>query len=598
MRWEIKTETKEVQGSKPNEIEKIKTTTKTKYITVGDIVGSAKSALGAVKNLVRTIPNFISMFKGEGNMQSANLAQTVLNIATPLATIIQGTEVYKKIMTVINVLTPIMKLVARGTGVWCSPGNAADMAQIILGTVQQILIAIITQIIIALKDWVWNFEFSFKPITESSSKLITRNLKSSGLKINNKVASSLNSNDLNLPPDGSGVDPKYADLASRLSDIYKQLGVDVTSEGTAGLVAALLIESGNKVVPTYNTAWTTIYYLKDGEGKDTSHLRQFRGSSNDCGIQYSTIENGNIVWKNSGKTDGSFCCFGKLTLSTGTIYVAGSEPFLGVNGLVNISDTEWGKDTNNHYNEDYYTYNSSKDLSLRNLNYHKIQKYKKDSKDLNTFSKNVSTSVFSPSPIKHPDGIWFSLDNGLTWTQATAGETSLNIQAEYIGGFFEYLPEDGKTATLVAASYDYNGLYYSQDGKTWKRSKVKGDGDSLTDLNHDRFVNLYDYLGEKIRITTNDIEATATVEATAYVLSFVETNNAEATATIEADIETPDGEANKKWLEINDYIHLHYADACEDTLDANNGAFWIQLKEDVYNGTYTIENAKRGDRIV
>ena len=156
MRWALKTKTEDITSAQnsnllPTQIERKTTTTKTQYITVGDIVGAASSMAGAVKNVVKTIPGYINIFKNNGDAASASLAQVALNIATPLAGIIQGAEVYKKMMNVINTLTPIMKLIARGTGVWCSPGNAADISNIVLGTVQQILVAVVTQIIIALK---------------------------------------------------------------------------------------------------------------------------------------------------------------------------------------------------------------------------------------------------------------------------------------------------------------------------------------------------------------------------------------------------------------------------------------------------------------
>ena len=202
MRWALKTKTEDITSAQnsnllPTQIERKTTTTKTQYITVGDIVGAASSMAGAVKNVVKTIPGYINIFKNNGDAASASLAQVALNIATPLAGIIQGAEVYKKMMNVINTLTPIMKLIARGTGVWCSPGNAADIANIVLGTVQQILVAVVTQIIIALKDWVWNFEFKLRDITTDSSIIITKNLKSSSARINKKVYSSLNYSTLN-----------------------------------------------------------------------------------------------------------------------------------------------------------------------------------------------------------------------------------------------------------------------------------------------------------------------------------------------------------------------------------------------------------------
>jgi len=183
MRWEIKTKTETTSDSK-----KV-ITTKKQYITIGDIIGAGKSVIGAVKNAVRQIPGWIKVFKNNGQTASANLAQTALNIATPLAAIVTGAEYYKTATNVINTLTPIMKLIARGTGIWCSPGNAADIGNIVLGTVQQLLVALVTQAIIALKDWLWNIEIPLQEITTEASYAITKNLKEASNSINKKSPS-------------------------------------------------------------------------------------------------------------------------------------------------------------------------------------------------------------------------------------------------------------------------------------------------------------------------------------------------------------------------------------------------------------------------
>ena len=113
MRWAVKTDVT-TENINATQQKKIKKTTKTQYITVGDIVAGAKSMAGAVKNIVRKVPSYRDAFKLNGDAASANLAQLCLNIATPLSAIITGAEIYKKAMNVINTLTPIMKLIARG----------------------------------------------------------------------------------------------------------------------------------------------------------------------------------------------------------------------------------------------------------------------------------------------------------------------------------------------------------------------------------------------------------------------------------------------------------------------------------------------------
>ena len=65
MRWALKTKTEDITSAQnsnllPTQIERKTTTTKTQYITVGDIVGAASSMAGAVKNVVKTIPGSVS----------------------------------------------------------------------------------------------------------------------------------------------------------------------------------------------------------------------------------------------------------------------------------------------------------------------------------------------------------------------------------------------------------------------------------------------------------------------------------------------------------------------------------------------------------
>ena len=385
MRWALKTKTEDITSAQnsnllPTQIERKTTTTKTQYITVGDIVGAASSMAGAVKNVVKTIPGYINIFKNNGDAASASLAQVALNIATPLAGIIQGAEVYKKMMNVINTLTPIMKLIARGTGVWCSPGNAADIANIVLGTVQQILVAVVTQIIIALKDWVWNFEFKLRDITTDSSIIITKNLKSSSARINKKVYSSLNYSTLNQGLDvqslsaisSGGFAPTGAqtELSKLIQQINQQAGMSATLEGQAEEIRKAIIAG---LHPAFGDSWITEYNL------DSDHLREFRGSSNNNGIQYSAVEGDKIVWKQSNKTDGSFCCFGKINKSDGTVvYLAGSAPWVYKTDLVLNTDSTWSQDSHNMYNKDYYIYDSVKDAERKNNNFHKAGKYLKE----------------------------------------------------------------------------------------------------------------------------------------------------------------------------------------------------------------------------
>ncbi len=586
MRWEIKTKTNNTVKSSTKTtqtIQRTTTTTKTQYITVGDIVGAAKSMAGAVKNIVRTIPDYIKSFKQQGNIESANLAQTCLNIATPLAAIIQGTEVYKKATTVINTLTPIVKLVARGTGVWCSPGNAADIANIVLGTVQQILIALITQAIIALKEWVWNFEFKFREISSEASTLITKNLKKAAKTLQTVASNSLNIN--NLDPESSTNYNANSETQKALNAVYNELNTMVgeptlPTGAAAALVQALLKEKGlASSTPTFGNSWVTVYSLS------STILREFRGSTNNTGIQYSALEDGKIVWKQSSKTDGSFCAFNKITINNKVIYVAASNPFYVFSDATETKGSDaWDTDDYGQYNKDYYKFRTAKDANKKNDNLVKISK---SDKDTNTMLKMWSApqGLYYMSEGKKAQGLWYSEDNGENWVQS-------NIKEEYIGNLFEYEEKTGYPNTLVASSYDYKGLYYSTDGKTWTNSLL----DNST-LNHGRFVSLYDYKNEKVRTTSYGIEAEATINLPLVgTLEHFSSVDATATATIKATVTISNATLLNKRAEILDYIHNSYWNYGGNNFYFANYSqiFWETLISEIDSNTYTLKDAKEG----
>lgn len=601
MRWEIKTKTETTSDSK-----KV-ITTKKQYITIGDIIGAGKSVIGAVKNAVRQIPGWIKVFKNNGQTASANLAQTALNIATPLAAIVTGAEYYKTATNVINTLTPIMKLIARGTGIWCSPGNAADIGNIVLGTVQQLLVALVTQAIIALKDWLWNIEIPLQEITTEASYAITKNLKEASNSINKKVTNSFSSSNLNLGvgarvPGSSGSDADADAAKKALEDIYKELdekatAIALSQEQLDKLAKA--IASGT--YPNFADAWTTVYYLKDADGNDTTHFRQLRGSTNNYGIQYSDIDsNGNLVWKDSNKKDGSFCCFAKLSKADGSVvYLAGSMPYIRHDKLVAPTDENWSKDDAGKYNKDYFTYKTARDFSAENENFKRLEKAKKDSKTLAAYSVTSPTRLFQASGTTNPSiGIWLSVDNGVSWVQASS------LKDEYIGNMFEFgekaIENSDETcpSTVVAASYDYRGLYYSVDGVTWTPSKLNGE-----DLTNGRFISIYDSANDKARITAEPIAATASIQCTVYTMDIANYNPIDVEIkqpAIEITVEGNNDKLLKKRRLILDYIHEHYKNygGDETYLRKFDGAFWEQLITDIDSNTYTLENAQRGDRII
>lgn len=500
MRWSISTSTKEkkIEGTN-NKYKQITTTTKKQYITIGDIVGYGKSFSGAVKTLCKTLPTMIKSMNKSGNTSGAAIAQSALSIATPLSAVIKGTEIYKKITRVSNIVNPIFKTVARLTGVWNSPGNALDIAQITVGVVQQILVGIIVAAIIGLKNKIWNYELPIDETSEETSVIITKNVTDSAAKINGTVISNLTTANLNLAPGYS------TEEQQQLEDIYNAINERVgtiypaTKNFTEEIAKAMKQEVSEEAEENklYNDSWITDYTLEE-----TNRFRELRGSINNKGIQYSDVEEeGNIVWKDSNITTGNFCCFAKLETGSGnTVYLAGSEPFMTEESIASTSDTSWSMDANNHYNKDYY----GDDLV-------KYTKYYKDNNEISIDARVRRNSVKGA-------GIYYSIDNGVTWQQSY-------IIDEYIGNMLELEEKDdgnGGTipARVVASSYDYHGLWYSEDGISWTKSIMINEDETEENITTDRYVCFGTSECKRYRINTSEI----VVEPECYFKTFTGIN--------------------------------------------------------------------------
>lgn len=559
-------------------------TTRTQYITVGDIVGAAKSATGAVKNLVQRLPNYINQFRSNKDAKSqaqANTAQMILNVATPLAAILQGAEVYKTVMKVIGILTPIMKLVARGTGVWCSPGNVADIAQIVMGTVQQILIALITQAIIRLKEWIWNFEFQLREISSNASVIITKILRNNSNKLNKLIGDNIFGNvsswflggNNGIGGDGgSGTSKSILEERQEklLAELDRLAGNSVDNKAIAGLFGTNKTNEDGEVIE-FNKGWETEYEL------DWKHVRELRGSLNDGGIQYSVLdEDGNVQWKQSDKTDGSFCCFCKLELPNGNIiYLAGSAPYISKKAIIKTNSDIWNRDSYNQYNQDYYTYENKKKLKIK-----KVSKYEKDRSDLLSFKGTSVLGLFDKDEdtYKPAQGVWYSEDNGEHWLQS-------GITDEYIGYMYEYKEKIGYPETVVVSSYDYHGLRYTTDGRAWEVSKLGED-----DLDHGRFVLLTANDNTKIRTYgENEIENTI-ISPRVNRLVKIDGKNIYSKLSIKVEVELKENDSSYSiWRKITDRIHYRYS----NILNTFTAESWLDLRNRVFSGAYTWEDAER-----
>ena len=583
MRWQIKTEVTDskttTQGNRQITTKNLRTT-RTQYITVGDIVGAAKSATGAVKNVVARLPAYINQFRNNPDAKSqaqAATGQMIMNIATPLAAIIKGAEVYKTIMKVIGILTPIMKLVARGTGVWCSPGNVADIAEIVMGTVQQILIALITQAIIRLKEWIWNFEFELRNISSDASVIITKILRNSSDKLNKKIYDNVFNNVNNWYRYSSSDNSLSSKASNTILDELDRIAnggigggtgnVNLTDGALNNLLDGKRVNDNGEVIE-FGNGWQTEFPLNDIK------VREFRGSLNDGGIQYSILnDSGKVEWVQSNKTDGSFCCFCKLNMPDGHIrYLAGSSPYISVDAIIPVSDGVWSKDTYRQYNKDYYTYENKKKLKT-----HKLTKSDKDRYVLETYRNLTTLGLFDKdSNYKPALGVWYSDDNGETWAQT-------QIQNEYIGCMYEYKEKVGYPETVVISSYDYKGLRYTVDGYNYDRCEL-----DEKDLDHGRFVLLTANDNNKVRTYNDGIEASGKVDGGIRVLIKTGGKPIKAGAKVRTKIDMLNTSPfHNVWKKITDLIHYKHS----DILSTFTEVAWQDLRSRVFAGEYTWEDA-------
>lgn len=139
-----------------------KTVTKTiTYMKVGDLIGTAKTSYDLAKTLRRK-KNVIGKTLKQYGVQYIN------NLLTPLIALITGMDVYKTIMSIIEIATPIAKTIARGSGIWASWGNAADITSILLSTISRIIVQIATIFLLKMKEMIWNFEFKIREISNQT----------------------------------------------------------------------------------------------------------------------------------------------------------------------------------------------------------------------------------------------------------------------------------------------------------------------------------------------------------------------------------------------------------------------------------------------
>lgn len=583
MRWKI-TNKETTIGN-----QKIKTTNKQFLMTVGDIVGAGKSASAAVANAITNIKALIKGFQDDPTLVGQTATATLINnLLQPLYVVIKGTEVYQTMMTVADIVTPIIQMVARGTGAWCSPGNIADIGQIVLGLVQEILIGIVTQIITKLKNWIWNYEFVIRNINEESSEEIIKILLALQANIQDAVKKLLagmtakqiqewlNNSSNSLSPEEIAATVAYRDNINKAKEGLNKMSNVILPDGTS---TSLLNALNGAEVEQFGAAWNT-EYVTDERGT----VRILRGSLSNKGIDYS--DDGGNTWLHSEKRNNCFCCFAKINIGTEEDpkyrYLAGSAPYIKKSDFVNVEEEAWEK-SNDQYSKDYYYYDSGK-----------VKRYTKAEKDKYSLSQAVwetRNGCFNATEYLSGNGVWYSDNDGITWIKSNFEPN------EYVGNLFEFQPKkNGEEITptrVVGCSYDYRGIWYTENGNDWERSQIVYI-DEPEDSSYGRWISITDGSNDKIHINTKEFGAVATIESQVYVLQHMKPASeieAKAKFTIAGAFEKIREEFGNLIDEILLYIHQHYY---IDITDYYSSEFWSDLTQKIIEKEYTLQDAKDG----
>ena len=202
-------------------------------------------------------------------------------------------------------------------------------------------------------------------------------------------------------------------------------------------------------------------YITDFLIKGTTIYRMLAGSDEGKGIFYS--DDGGKTWLPTAQMEHSFKKFAKITKDGKDVYVAGSIPYIKTLKRIPSEEQNFSSDEEGMYNKDYF-FREDEEI----IKYSKLDKETllKDYDDNFAMIRNTATAMVSGE--KEPAvGIFYSTDNGITWTPSNIDTGSCEL-------FFEFPEKEGYGQTLVASSYDYKGIYYSDNGKTWIRPTYSG----------------------------------------------------------------------------------------------------------------------------
>src|SRR5574344_64644 len=466
MRYKTSTSTTTSSDSSGNEIKTI-TTSRTPYVTIGDIIGAGVTASSAVSKLsaMKNNPNVLKTAAG--------------SLVGPLVALVKTMDAYKAVMNVIDKVTPAVQLVARGSGLFHSPGNIGDMLNIIWGKVQKVLVTLALSAVTTMKDIIWAMEIPFPSIDSSVSTTISKAVTSTGESIAASTSDAVkNAADIINEDTDISVPDEVVELQGYSNESNDEIQKIISSSKGE---STTVLPSGSSCSMTFNFVKDTGVVF-DGE----KYSRMIAGSSQSKGLFYS--DDGGETWTSSNITYGSWvACDG-----SGSTFCAGS-----VGTYTESSDTSFS--SSKQYYSDYgglirlecpaslglYAYSDGADF-VPGTSYYRL-----DGGMSCTYATPESLGLYSDSSMSVPSSdaefSWsdgnghYYYNNGGTAeiaTPAALGLVSSSSDKEFYEGR-KYFSIDGtayKTATpatmgLLEESVKGLGILYSTDcGTTWKNT--------------------------------------------------------------------------------------------------------------------------------
>lgn len=180
--------------NKDGSVDKKVTLTKTLKVTVGDIIGTVAGAKNAASELKK-------------KASDPTLAKSaVKNLIAPVVALITAVDVVKKIIDVSAVVTPVVNMAARGSGIAFSPGNVVEIIKMGINIVFKMLVALALNAVVLLKEMVWNYEIDLYSLSASDLVRLTNAVTKSGKSSAEKIAETIkNLNGLNNPAKAAAI---------------------------------------------------------------------------------------------------------------------------------------------------------------------------------------------------------------------------------------------------------------------------------------------------------------------------------------------------------------------------------------------------------